>query len=118
MDLQESCGYAGWHLSVNQLLDVMGEFRGGGGILTPAAAQAMLDDGFGVDPLTGNSALPAALTTLAGNVYCKPGNWNDPNKQDEQSLAFLLPEDMELAVLVNCVKQTYLDNLTTQPVHL
>jgi len=112
----------------------MGEFRRGGGILTPAAAQAMLDNGFGVDPLTGNSALPAALTTLAGNVYCKPGNWNDPNKQDEQSLAFFLPEDMELAVLVNSmvagqigstnnfrqvVKQAYLDNLTTQPpVHL
>jgi hypothetical protein len=30
--LQESRGYAGWHLSVDQLLDVMGEFRRGGGI--------------------------------------------------------------------------------------
>jgi hypothetical protein len=133
-NLQESCGYAGWHLSIKQLLDVMGEFRRGGGILKPAAAQAMLDNGFGVDPLAGNSALPAALTTLAGNVYCKPGNWNDPNQQDEQCLAFFLPEDMELAVLVNSmvagqigstnnfrqvVKQAYLDNLTTQPpVHL
>jgi hypothetical protein len=63
-------------------------------------------------------------------VYCKPGNWNDPNNQDEQSLALFLPEDMELMVLVNSmvagqlgstnnfrevVKQTYLDNLTTQP---
>ena len=130
-NLQERCGYAGWHLSVNQLLDVMGEFRRGDGILTPAAAQAMLDNGFGVDPLTGNSALPAALTTLAGNVYCKPGNWNDTQtKQDEQSLAFFLPEDMELVVLVNSmvarqigstnnfrqvVTQAYLDNLTTQP---
>ena len=133
-NLQESCGCDGWHLSVNQLLDVMGEFRRGGGILTPAAAQAMLDNGFGVDPLIGNSALPAALTTLAGNVYCKPGDWHDPNNQDEQSLAYFLPEDMELVVLVNSmvagqigstnnfrqvVTQAYLDNLTTQPpVHL
>jgi hypothetical protein len=133
--LEESCGYAGWHLSVNQLLDVMGEFRRGGGILTPAAAQAMLDNGFGVDPLTGDSALPAALTTLAGNVYCKPGDWHDSSNQDEQSLAFFLPENMELVVLVNSmvdgqtgppnnyfrqvVTQAYLDNLTTQlPVHL
>jgi hypothetical protein len=133
--LQESCGCAGWHLSANQLLDVMGEFRRGGAILTPTAAQAMLDNGFGVDPLTGDSALPAALTTLAGNVYCKPGDWHDPKNQDEQSLAFFLPENMELAVLVNSmvdgqtgppnnyfrqvVTQTYLDNLTTQlPVHL
>jgi hypothetical protein len=132
--LGESCGYAGWHLSVNQLLDVMGEFRRGGSILTPAAAQAMLDNGFGVDSFN-NSALPAALTTLAGNVYCKPGNWNDPSNQDEQSLAFFMPEDMELVVLVNSmvdgqtgppnnyfrqvVTQAYLDNLTTQlPVHL
>jgi hypothetical protein len=128
--LQESWGYAGWHLSVDQLLDVMGEFRRGGGILTPAAAQAMLDNGFGVDPLVGDSALPAALSTLAGNVYCKPGDWHDPNDQDEQSLAYFLPEDMELVVLVNSmvarqigstnnfrqvVTQAYLDNLTTQP---
>jgi len=133
--LQESCGCDGWHLSVNQLLDVMGEFRRDGGILTAAAAQAMLDNGFGVDPLSGNSALPAALTTPAGNVYCKPGDWHDPSNQDEQSLAFFLPEDMELVVLVNSmvdgqtgppnnyfrqvVKLAYLDNLTTQrSIHL
>jgi CubicO group peptidase (beta-lactamase class C family) len=129
-NLEESCGCDGWHLSVNQLLDVMSEFRRDGGILTPAAAQSMLDNGFGVDPFIDGVALPTALTTPAGNVYCKPGNWNDPNNQDEQSLAFFLPEDMELVVLVNSlvagqlgstnnfrelVKQTYLDNLTTQP---
>jgi hypothetical protein len=127
-----SC-YAGWHLSVNQVLDTMGEFRRGGGILTPAAAQAMLDDGFGVDSLVANVALPTGLPTLAGNVYCKPGNWNnDPQKQDEQALAFFLPQDMELVVFVNStvngqignnfrdlVKRTYIDCLTdVLPVHL
>ena len=131
--LQWACGYAGWHLSVNEVLNVMGEFRRGNGILTQDEAQAMLDNGFGVDPLIGNSALPAALTTLAGNVYCKPGDLNNAKHQDEQSLAFFLPEDMELVVLVNSmvdgqtgppnnyfrevVKQTYLDNLTDQTVH-
>jgi hypothetical protein len=130
-NLEESCGCDGWHLSVNQLLDVMGEFRRGGSILTPAAAQAMLDNGFGVDPLAGNSALPAALTTLAGNVYCKPGDWHNTDHRDEQSLAFFLPQDMELVVFVNSmvdgqtgpphnkfrkvVTQAYLDNLTNQP---
>jgi len=132
--LQESCGCDGWHLSVNQLLDVMGEFRRGGGILTPAAAQAMLDNGFGVDPLSGSSALPAALPTPAGSLYCKPGDWQkptqDPDRQDEQSLAYFLSEDMELVVLVNSmvddqtgsdnyfrciVTQTYLANLTQPP---
>jgi CubicO group peptidase (beta-lactamase class C family) len=126
-NLQESCGCDGWHLSVNELLNVMGEFRRGGGILMPADAQAMLDNGFGVDPLSGNSALPAALTTLAGNLYCKPGDWHDPQtNRDEQSLAYFLPDDMELVVFVNSmvagqigtnnfrqvVTQAYLDNLT------
>lgn len=125
--LEWACGYAGWHLSINEVLDVMGEFRRGGHILSPSAAQAMLDDGFGVDPLTGNSALPAALTTPAGNVYCKPGNWNNPQQQDEQAVAFFLPDDMELVVLVNSMvggqvgstnnlrwvlTQAYVDNLT------
>ena len=112
----------------------MGEFRRGGGILTPDDAQAMLDDGFGVDPFIDGEALPAALTTLAGNVYCKPGDWHDTNNRDEQSLAFFLPQDMELVVFVNSmvdgqtgppnnkfrqvVKKAYLDNLVPSPPHL
>ena len=132
--LQQSCGCDGWHLSVNQLLNVMGEFRRGGGILTPDDAQAMLDDGFGVDPFIDGEALPAALTTLAGNVYCKPGDWHDTNNRDEQSLAFFLPQDMELVVFVNSmvdgqtgppnnkfrqvVKKAYLDSLVPSPPHL
>lgn len=130
--LRESSGCDGWHLSVNQLLDVMGEFRRGGGILTPAAAQAMLDNGFGVDPLIGSSALPTAYPTAAGPLYCKPGDWHERHYHDEQSLVYFLPQDMELAVLVNSmvddhegsdnyfrclVTRTYLANLT-QPPHL
>jgi hypothetical protein len=98
----------------------------------------MLDLGFGVDPLTPNptAPLPTALPTPAGNVYCKPGDWHDapvPPQRDEQTLAYFLPEDMELAVFVNStvngltgvsnppnyfrslVTQTYQENLTTQP---
>jgi CubicO group peptidase (beta-lactamase class C family) len=131
--LQRSCGCDGWHLSVNELLDVMGEFRRGSGILTGDAPQQMLDNGFGVDPFTDGEALPTALTTPAGNVYCKPGDWRDPNNRDEQSLAFFLPENMELVVFVNSmadgqtgatnkfrkvVKQAYLDNLVPSPPHL
>ena len=131
-NLAPSCGCDGWHLSVNQLLDVMGEFRRGGGILPSVDAQAMLDHGIGVDPLTTNLApLPAALSTPAGNVYCKPGDWHN-NGQDLQTLAYFLPEDMELVVFVNStvnglnagqnptnlfrtlVTKAYLDNLTTQ----
>ena len=130
-NMAESCGCDGWHLSVNQLLNVMGEFRRGGGILMPADAQAMLDNGFGVDPFIDGVALPTAKTTLAGNMYCKPGDWRDPSDRDEQSLAYFLPDDMELVVFVNSrvdgqtgatnkfrrvVTQAYLDNLTTIPI--
>jgi hypothetical protein len=130
--LQQSCGCDGWHLSVSDLLDVMGQFRRGNGILTQDEAQAMLNNGFGVDPLMGDQALPAAFPTLAGNLYCKPGNWNNTDNQDEQSLAFFLPQDMELAVFVNSmvdgqtgstnlfrelVKQAYVDSLLPPPVH-
>lgn len=130
-DLRESCGGDGWHLSVNQLLDVMGEFRRGGGILTPADAQLMLENMFGLDPfVTWKCAPPDKLTlqqglsTLAGTVYCKNGDWYDGNGRHEQSLVYFLPQDMELAVLVNSqlvglpdtffrdvVTQVYLDNL-------
>lgn len=55
--------------------------------------------GLSLDPLSGNSALPAAFQTNAGSVYSKPGDWHDTNtNRDEQSLAFLLPQDMELVV--------------------
>jgi hypothetical protein len=129
-NMRESCGCDGWHLSVKELLDVMGEFRRGDGILKSGDAQAMLDNGFGVDPLCGNSALPTALPTLAGNVYCKPGDWSGPNNRDEQTLAYFLPKDMELVVFVNStvdgqtgatnifrkvVTQAYVDSLVPSP---
>jgi len=60
-------------------------------------------------------------------VYCKNGDWHNASGQDEQSLAYFLPQDMELAVLVNSqlvglpdtffrdvVTQVYLDNLREQ----
>jgi hypothetical protein len=131
-NLAESCGCDGWHLSVDRLLDVMGEFRRRGGILPSVDAQAMLDLGFGVDPLPPNSGpLPAALSTPAGNVYGKPGDWHNDSGQDLQTLAYFLPEDMELVVFVNStvnglnagqspsnlfrtlVTQAYLENLRT-----
>jgi hypothetical protein len=134
-NLQESCGCDGWHLSVNDLLNVMGEFRRGSGILTGDAPQQMLDNGFGVDPLCGSSALPTALSTSAGNVYCKPGDWTGPNNRDEQTLAYFLPEDMELVVFVNStvdgqtgatnpnlfrqvVTQAYVNSLVAAPPHV
>jgi CubicO group peptidase (beta-lactamase class C family) len=137
-NLENVSGAAGWHLSVDDVLDVMGQFRRGGGILTPQAAQGMLDNGFGVDPFlipAPDVPIPPGLLTPAGELYCKNGRWYDstPNGHEEQSLAYFLPDDMELVVLANSpvaspggpeqffrdvVTQVYLNNLTTQlPVH-
>jgi hypothetical protein len=135
-DLSESCGCDGWHLSINELLNVMGEFRRGRGILSPESAQQMLDNGFGVDPLVypvvDGKPFPAGLTTAAGEFYCKNGRWYDSQtayRREEQCLAYFLPHAMELAMFVNSpfassdintptlrdmVTDTLLNNLTIQ----
>src|SRR5262249_29373017 len=46
-DLTADSAATSWHISVNDLLDVMGCFRLQGTIMSPTAAQAMLDNGFG-----------------------------------------------------------------------
>jgi CubicO group peptidase (beta-lactamase class C family) len=91
-DLTSESGGAGWHMSVNDLLDVMGCFRRSGAIMSPAAAQTMLDDGFGIDLIE---------TTSLGKLYNKNGLWQSGAGQTEQSLAYFLPLDMELVVLAN-----------------
>lgn len=85
---------ASFHMSVNELLKVMGTFRRGGTIVSPVQAQLMLDNGFGL-----NSKL--TTTTLPGKYYVKLGGLNDNKGHEEQCLAFFLPLNMELVVLVN-----------------
>jgi CubicO group peptidase (beta-lactamase class C family) len=85
-------GAAGWHMSTDQLLNVMGTFRRGGTIVSPQQAQAMLDANFGVDWIVPSSA---------GNIYIKNGAWNLGGGQSEQGLLYFLPQDMELVVFAN-----------------
>ncbi|HEX4021068.1 MAG TPA: serine hydrolase domain-containing protein [Acidobacteriaceae bacterium] len=91
-DLTYLTGAGGWHMSANQFLNVMGTFRRGGSILSTQQAQTMLDNGFGIDWTYPTSA--------GGSYYSKNGSWTI-NGQTEQAVAFYLPEDMELVVLVN-----------------
>jgi len=109
-------GGAGWHLSVDDLLRIMRAFRRQGVIVSAADAQAMLDEGFGID---------AATASPKGTLYYKKGYWQDASKMKvEQSLAYFLPNDMELVLLVNSpvgasgqaiesiVTEAYLSSLT------
>lgn len=91
-DLTTMAGGAGWHMSVDELLRVMGTFRRAGAIVSTAQAQTMLDDGFGID---------WSVSTPLGRYYAKNGFWYDGSGQKEQGVAFFLPLNMELVVLVN-----------------
>jgi hypothetical protein len=116
-DLTTESGGAGWHMSVDDLLDIMGTFRRRGTIMSPAAAQTMLDDSFGIDLIQ---------TTQLGTLYNKNGLWRSGAQQTEQSLAYFLPRDMELVVLANSpigtadqffrdvVTNIYLDNIAPE----
>ncbi len=92
-DLTSVTGGAAWHMSVNQLLNVMNTFRRKGTIMSNAKAQGMLDAGFGIDVV--------GMNTPAGKLYNKNGLWGDGAAHVEQSLAYFLPEGMELVVLAN-----------------
>jgi hypothetical protein len=116
-DLTADAGGTSWHMSVDDLLDVMGCFRRQGTIMSPAAAQAMLDDGFGIDLIE---------STNLGTLYNKNGLWQSGVLQTEQSLAYFLPRDMELVVFANSpignpgqffrdvVTNIYLDNISPE----
>jgi Beta-lactamase len=105
-DRSEYAGPAGWHMSVDDLLTVMGTFRRAGAIMPQDAAQAMLDAHYGIDWQHGpqNSA--------AGNIYPKNGD-DHRNQQTEQSGAVFFPLDMECVVFVNSPSATDLLNLMT-----
>jgi hypothetical protein len=91
-DLTTMAGGAGWHMSVDELLNVMGTFRRSGTIMSSADAQTLLNDSFGID---------WTMTTPLGAYYAKNGMWSDGSGQKEQSVAFYLPLEMELVLLVN-----------------
>jgi len=91
-DLSSMIGGAGWHMSVDDLLDVMGTFRRKGTIMSTTQAQTMLDNGFGID---------VRMSTPLGMLYNKNGAWGDASGRMEQSLTYFLPQNMELVVLTN-----------------
>jgi CubicO group peptidase (beta-lactamase class C family) len=92
-DLTTMSGGVGWHLSVDDLLSVMGTFRRAGSVVSPGAAAAMLKNSFGVD---------VVQSTPAGWMYAKGGYWSQGSTgRAEQAMVCFLPGGMELALLVN-----------------
>jgi CubicO group peptidase (beta-lactamase class C family) len=96
-DLDTQVGGAGFRVSVNDVLNVMGTFRRKGTIVPVAKAQASLDASLGIDRID---------DTPAGKMYLKNGWWGGGGKDGgnwhvEQAVAAYLPDDMEAVVLVN-----------------
>ena len=90
-DLSTGAGADGWHMTVNEVLAVMGTFRRTNAIVTIAQAEAMLDGMWGIN---------YRVQTSLGWFYAKVGYWrNDPLIPfTEQGVLFYLPDDMELVV--------------------
>jgi CubicO group peptidase (beta-lactamase class C family) len=95
-DMTELAGPTGWHMSVDGMLTLMGAFRRKGTIMSPAAAQAMLDARFAID--WGDNGIPQSCR--AGTLYPKNGSQNSGSQVEQTSVVFL-PLDMEFAVWVN-----------------
>jgi CubicO group peptidase (beta-lactamase class C family) len=120
-DLTTMAGGAGWHMSVDEFLAVMGTFRRSGTIMSQSDAQTLLNDGFGID---------WTVVTPLGTYYAKNGMWSDGSGHKEQSVAFYLPREMELVLLVNSpvssmdtflytvVSNAYSNNIFKHHVHL
>ena len=90
-DLATVSGGAGWRLSSKQMLDVMNHVRRKNTIIPSAKAQYMLDNHFGIDEIA---------DTPAGKFYNKNGAWGGNGKL-EQSVAYFMPNGMEVVVFVN-----------------
>lgn len=92
-------GGAAWYMTLNEVISVLSEFRRGNSILPAAAAQQLLEAGFGID---------RPDVTRVGTIFSKTGYWwrysdKDTYKdlQMEQSLAAFLPGGLELVVFAN-----------------
>ena len=91
-DLSSVAGGAGWRLSVKEVLSVMHHVRRMNTIIPAAKAQYMLDNYFGIDQ---------HINTAAGKLYNKNGAWGTGDGKTEQSVAYFLPNGMELVLFVN-----------------
>jgi CubicO group peptidase (beta-lactamase class C family) len=113
-NLASVAGGAGWRLSTKELLNVMNHLRRRNTIISAEKAQYMLDNYFGIDQ---------AIATPAGKIYNKNGLWRSDSRT-EQSVAYFLPNNMELVVFVNSpigtngfslrgiVKDTFINSLS------
>lgn len=91
-NLRSVSGGAGWIMSADQVLSVMAHFRHTDAIVPRSVALTAMSDRLGLD---------VKSNTPAGTLYNKNGLWRDGSGRTEQSLAYFLPNGMELVVMTN-----------------
>lgn len=91
-DLTSIIGGAGFRMSVNELLAVVDAFRRRGTIVSNGVARTAIQDLLGLDGFT---------ETPAGKIYSKNGGWADGAGNNEQSVVFFMPANIEVAVHMN-----------------
>ena len=118
-DLSWRAGSGGWHLSVDEILDVAAAYLYSGKIVSTSRASSSIGKMYGFD---------GRWNTPAGLVYHKNGSWREQadcpvGQRQEQSLLLVMPGNMEMALLVNSpvgpsctflrgiVQQIYMDNI-------
>lgn len=117
-------GGVGWHMTINEVLDVARALRIGQ-IVGGLDALTILNQSWGLNsPLSG-------FDTDAGRLYYKPGRWTDNSNpavaRTEQCLLMMMPDNMEIVVFVNSeigaggqsltnvVRTLYLNNIVIVP---
>jgi CubicO group peptidase (beta-lactamase class C family) len=91
-DVTSDAGSSGWHLSIDDLMRVVAEFRHGGTLMTAGQAQQLLADRYGVNEI---------FDTNAGAVYAKRGRYNDGGVNTLDTAVYMMPDRLELGVFIN-----------------
>jgi hypothetical protein len=97
-------GPSGWHLSIGELVRLLGEFRAGS-MMESWRAQQVLSNMYGLD---------RPLTTRAGPVYYKGGR-KQARAQGMDSAIYLMPGDVDFAIFVNSWDGTQAGHLGAIP---
>ena len=90
-------GQTGWHLTINELVRLLDEFRAGS-MMPRWRAQQLLSNMYGLDE---------PLITAAGPVYRKGGR-RVVNKKGMDSAIYLMPDDVDFAIFVNSFQEASL----------
>ena len=89
-----AAGSSGWHLSIDELVRLLGTFRAGS-MMPSFRTEQLLDDLYGLDQ---------AIPTKAGTLFYKGGReWDQTTKKGIDTAIYMMPGGVDFAIFVNSV---------------